>query len=43
MAQLKGLADAPVAVIPAVAKADAMAEKNAEISVSSFDRGSCPK
>ncbi len=33
VAQLKGLADAPAAVIPAVAKADAMTEKNAEISV----------
>jgi lipoprotein NlpD len=33
VAQLKGLGDAPVAVIPAIAKADAMAEKNAEISL----------
>ncbi|WP_245727983.1 peptidoglycan DD-metalloendopeptidase family protein [Nitrosovibrio tenuis] len=33
VAQLKGLADTPVAVLPAVAKADAMIEKNAEISV----------
>jgi lipoprotein NlpD len=34
IAQLKGLADTPVTVIPAIAKADTMVEKNAEISVS---------
>jgi lipoprotein NlpD len=42
MAQLKGLADAPVAVIPAVAKADAVAEKNTEISVAPSTAESAP-
>jgi lipoprotein NlpD len=33
VAQLKGLGDAPAAIIPVIAKADAMAEKKAEISL----------